>query len=110
MTQQPMATATQDGKARPGPSIDVRYVANLARLDLTEEEIATFQTQLSQVVDYVNAISGLNVEGVEPTAHAAPVRNVFRDDAVTAGLAREQAIANAPEHSADLFKVPKIVE
>lgn len=99
-----------DKQAEAAARIDVRYVANLARLQLTDEEIALFQSQISQVVEYVNEIRSLDVEGVEPTAHAVPVQNVFRDDVVTPGLDREQVIANAPEHSTDLFMVPKIVE
>lgn len=104
-----MTQAHQDTQ-QTGATIDVRYVANLARLNLTDAEVATFQAQLSQIVAYVNEIRALNVDGVEPTAHAAPVQNVFRDDVVVPGLEREQAIANAPEHSMDLFKVPTIVE
>ncbi len=91
-------------------SIDVRYVANLARLDLTDEEVATFQPQLDQIVRYVDEISGLDVEGVEPTAHAIAITNVFRDDAVTPGMERERLLANAPEQCEDLIRVPKIVE
>ena len=90
--------------------IDVRYVANLARLDLTDAEVLEFQGQLDHIVEYVNSIRGLDVEGVEPMAHATVVQNVFRDDVVKPGLAAETALANAPQHQSGLFMVPKIVE
>lgn len=103
----------KDAQHAPKPvadSIDVRYVANLARLDLTDAEVAIFQSQLEQIVGYVNEISGLDVEGVEPMAHAIAITNVFREDQVTPGMDREQLLANAPERSEDLIRVPKIVE
>lgn len=92
-----------------GP-IDVRYVASLARLQLTEEEMRKFQTQLEHILEYIHAIRQVDVTGVEPTAHAAPVLNVFRRDEVRPGLDREGVLRNAPEHSGDQFIVPKIVE
>ncbi len=104
-----MKNAHHDPKPAAG-SIDVRYVANLARLDLTEAEVATFQPQLDQIVGYVNEIRGIDVDGVEPTAHAIAITNVFREDEVTPGMEREQLLANAPERSEDLIRVPKIVE
>lgn len=104
MTQPQLTT-----KPAPG-TIDVRYVANLARLDLTEAEVATFQAQLGQIVGYVNEIRAVDVDGVEPMAHATAVQNVFREDVVKPSLDRDVVLANAPEHSPDLFRVPTIVE
>jgi len=89
--------------------IDVLYVAQLARLALTDEEIRTFQGQLEQIVDYVNTIQQVDVAGVEPMAHAVRVHNVFRQDEERKGLARETVLANAPEHDNEQFLVPKIV-
>ncbi len=99
-----------DEKQRAAEHMDVRYVAHLARLDLTDAEIARFQDQLDHIVTYFNALRGISVEGVEPTAHAVPISNVFREDEPRAGLDRETALANAPRQSNDLFMVPKIVE
>ncbi len=90
--------------------IDVRYVANLARIKLSDEEVETFQGQLEQIVEYVEKIGELDVSGIEPTSHAHPVQNVFRKDAVTESLARADVMANAPEQTDEQFKVPKIVE
>lgn len=91
-------------------TMDVSYVATLARLKLTPEEIAAFQTQLKQVLSYVEQLGALNLDGIEPTAHAAPQVNVFRDDEVTSSLPVEEATRNAPHRANDLFRVPKVVE
>jgi aspartyl-tRNA(Asn)/glutamyl-tRNA(Gln) amidotransferase subunit C len=92
------------------PAIDVDYVAHLARLHLTDEEIRTFQAQLSQIVDYVRKIDHLKLDGIEPTSHAHPVVNVLRRDEVRPGLDREAVLRNAPAVIQDQFMVPKIVE
>ena len=91
-------------------SIDVAYVANLARIALTEEERATFQAQLAQVVEYVRKIGELDTTDIDPTAHAVAVRNVFREDEVRPGLDRQTALDNAPATIQGQFKVPQIVE
>ncbi len=91
-------------------TIDVTYVARLARLYLSAEEIAAFQAQLGQILDYVQAIRSVDVTGVEPTAHAIRVQNVFREDAPAAGLPMEAILANAPQHADNQFLVPRIVE
>jgi aspartyl-tRNA(Asn)/glutamyl-tRNA(Gln) amidotransferase subunit C len=91
-------------------AIDVAYVAHLARLQLSPDEIATFQRQLNSIVDYFKAIREVDVEAVDPMAHAVRVQNVFRADDVRPGLDRELALANAPVHLDDQFLVPKIVE
>ena len=90
--------------------IDVRYVAKLARLQLSEEEARTFQPQLDGIVEYVRKLGALNLDGIEPTSHAHPVVNVFRRDEAREGLAREQVLRNAPAVVQDQFMVPKIVE
>lgn len=91
-------------------AIDVRYVAHLARLNLTDDEASEFESQIGRIVEYFGELRAIDVEAVEPTAHAAPISNVFRDDVVRPSLAREEALANAPEAAGDLFSVPQIVE
>ena len=91
-------------------SIDVAYVAHLARLQLTPEETATFQEQLGNIVGYVRKIDELDVTGMEPTAHAVRVDNVFREDKVKSGLDRDRVLENAPSCIQEQFQVPKIVE
>jgi aspartyl-tRNA(Asn)/glutamyl-tRNA(Gln) amidotransferase subunit C len=89
---------------------DVRYTAQLARLNLSEEEISTFQAQLSHVLDYVEKLRRVDVAGVEPTAHTSPVFNVFRADEPRDWFKPEDALANAPRQANGLFVVTKVVE
>ena len=89
---------------------DVRYTAQLARLHLSEEEIATFQQQLSQILAYVEKLEKVDVSGVEPTAHANAIFNVFRKDESRAWFTPEEALANAPRQANQLFIVPKVIE
>ncbi|MBN1671209.1 MAG: Asp-tRNA(Asn)/Glu-tRNA(Gln) amidotransferase subunit GatC [Kiritimatiellae bacterium] len=90
--------------------IDVGYVAHLARLRLDGEETATFQAQLDGILAYVNQLRELDVEGIEPTAHATLVQNVFRKDSARPGLDREKVLANAPRHGDGQFLVPRILD
>jgi aspartyl-tRNA(Asn)/glutamyl-tRNA(Gln) amidotransferase subunit C len=91
-------------------AFDVRYTAQLARLQLSEEEIAKFQTQLSQVLAYVEKLEQVDVSGVEPTAHANAVFNVFREDAPRDWFTPQDALSNAPRSANQLFIVPKVIE
>lgn len=90
--------------------IDVGYVAELARLDLSDEEKAVFQGQLEGIVKYVEKISSVNVDGVPPTMHGREIVNAFREDEVRASMDREQALSNAPRRTENEFYLPKIVE
>ena len=89
---------------------DVRYVAQLARLDLSDAEIAKFQSQLGQVLNYVEKLKQVDVSGVEPTAHANQVVNAFRDDEPRDWFTSKDALANAPRSANGLFVVPKVIE
>ena len=88
----------------------VRKVAKLARLDLTDAEVTEFAGQLSAILDYVARMNELNTEGVEPLAHCLPINNVFRDDKIKESLGTEKTLANAPQRDESFFKVPKILE
>ena len=90
--------------------IDVQYIARLARIKLSEEEIRTFQGQLEQIVGYVRKLQELDLEGVEPTAHVVPLCNVFRRDEPRPGLDSADVLRNAPHHENGQILVPKIVE
>jgi aspartyl-tRNA(Asn)/glutamyl-tRNA(Gln) amidotransferase subunit C len=89
---------------------DVAYVARLARLNLTAEETALFQTQLAQVLEHAAKLQELNLDGVEPAAHAIPAFNVFREDELQASLSQEEALRDAPRTANNLFIVTKVVE
>ena len=90
--------------------IDVAYVAELARLELTDEEKSVFQPQLEGIVSYVEKISEVPVDGVEPMMHGRHLVNVFREDSVRPSMDREAALANAPSRVGEEFLLPKIVE
>jgi len=90
--------------------LDVAYVAKLARINLTEDEAKIFQKQLDDVLKYVEKLREVDVTGVDHTAHALPVFNVFRDDAPREWFTVEQALSNAPRQANALFVVPKVVE
>lgn len=89
---------------------DVRYTAQLARLNLSDEEIFTFQTQLSHVLDYVEKLKEVDVSGVDATAHTSPVFNVFRADEPRQWFEPVEALANAPRQANGLFIVTKVLE
>ena len=90
--------------------MDVSYVANLARIDLTSEEEVLFQGQLDQVLEYVEQLAELDVSNVEPTAHAVPLVNVFRSDEPGMSLDNEVVAGNAPASRDGQVLVPKINE
>ena len=90
--------------------LDVAYVARLARINLTEDEEKTFQKQLEDVLKYVEKLRHLDVTGIDATAHALPVFNVFREDAPRDWFTAQQALTNAPRQANGLFIVPKVVE
>jgi len=90
--------------------IDVQYVAHLARIALSPEEQHKLGSQLGNILGYIEKLKEVDVAGVEPTAHAFPLVNVTRPDAVRPSLANEEALRNAPATANGLFIVPKIVE
>ena len=92
---------------------DVRYVAELAHLDLTPEEQAQFLTQLDSILEYVGQLNELDTSQVQPMAQvlAPQAENVtLREDAARPSLAADAALANAPEKGAGQFKVPKVID
>jgi len=90
--------------------LDVKYVATLARLKLTDEEARLFQEQLGHVLEYADKLREVDVSGIEAAAHAVPMFDVLRGDEARSWFNAEQALANAPRHANDLFIVPKVVE
>jgi aspartyl-tRNA(Asn)/glutamyl-tRNA(Gln) amidotransferase subunit C len=90
--------------------IDVGYVAQLARMNLSPAEKELFQRQLSDVLHYIEKLREVDVTQVEAATHAIPVFNVFREDKPRDWFSAEEALANAPRKSNNLFIVPKVVE
>jgi aspartyl-tRNA(Asn)/glutamyl-tRNA(Gln) amidotransferase subunit C len=88
---------------------DVEKVALLARLQLTDAELATMTQQLAQIVGYVDQLAEVDTAAIEPMAHAIELDNVFRDDQVAPSLPREEALANAPHHDERGYLVPAVL-
>ncbi len=84
----------------------VLHVARLARLELSEEEIARFEEQLSAILEAVGKVSELDLSGVEPTSHPLDLVNVLGDDEPHVSLGQEEALANAPDPDGGFFGVP----
>jgi aspartyl-tRNA(Asn)/glutamyl-tRNA(Gln) amidotransferase subunit C len=89
---------------------DVEHVARLARLALTDAELERMREQLSAILDYIDKLRALDIEGVEPTSHAVPIVNVMRDDEVVPSLPQDEMLANAPDRVGEMFRVPRIIE
>lgn len=90
--------------------IDIGHLATLARLNLKPDECTKFQEQIGEILAYVDKLSRLNVDGVEPMATALPMINVFRDDTPHKTLSRDDAMQNAPDKEGAFFKVPRIIQ
>ena len=84
-------------------------MATLARLDLSDEELEQFTGQLAAILDHAEDVAALDTEGVEPTAHPLPLRNVLRDDTVRPSLDRDEVLSQAPDAQDNMFRVPRIL-
>lgn len=92
-------------------SVDqVKHVAHLARLAVTEDEAEKFTRQLDQIITFAEQLNELDTENVEPTSHVLDIRNVMREDVAKPGLPNDEVLKNAPEHQDSQIKVPSIIE
>jgi aspartyl-tRNA(Asn)/glutamyl-tRNA(Gln) amidotransferase subunit C len=88
----------------------VRHVAKLARLKLTDADVARYASQLTAILGYVAQLKAVDVAGVDPMAHPLPLQNVLRDDVVEPALATDAVLANAPAKDGPYFAVPKVLD
>ncbi len=88
---------------------DVEHVAALARLSFSEEEKLKLTAQLNEILRYMEQLNTLDTSNVEPLSHVIEVQNVFREDVQRPSLPREEALKNAPSHTEEFFKVPKVI-
>jgi len=88
---------------------DVEYVADLAKLELTQEEKIKFQKELDNIIKYIDQLNELNTDNVPITSHVIPLKNVLREDKVLPSLAQDKALANAPQKKDGFFRVPKVI-
>lgn len=107
---EPATVGDSTAMAKPLTEAEVRHIATLSRLQLSDEEVAMMTEELSAIVGYVDQLSEVDVEGVVPTAHAVDVQNVFRDDTIRDSIGSDKALANAPEREGSFFKVPKVLD
>ena len=89
---------------------DVRHVARLARLALSDDELERMRAEMSAILDYMDKLRSLDTQGVEPTSHSIPLRNVMREDEPAPSSALDDMLANAPDRDGDTFRVPRIIE
>ena len=89
---------------------DVEHVARLSRLALSEAEAERMREQLSGILAYIDKLRALDTAGVEPTSHAVPVVNVFREDEPRPPFPVEDMLRNAPDRAGNFFRVPRIIE
>jgi aspartyl-tRNA(Asn)/glutamyl-tRNA(Gln) amidotransferase subunit C len=91
-------------------SEEVEHIAELARLELTGEEKASYREQLSAILDYVGRLQELDTKDIPPTSSVLPARSVLRPDRSRPGLTRQELLDNAPESEEGQFRVPPVLE
>jgi len=89
---------------------EVEHIANLARLELTDEEKAHYREQLSAILDYFSQLRELNTADIPPTSSVLPQRSALREDQPRPGLSLEELLRNEPDAEAGLFRVPPVLE
>jgi aspartyl-tRNA(Asn)/glutamyl-tRNA(Gln) amidotransferase subunit C len=88
---------------------DVRHVALLARLGLSDEQVTGLRGELNSILEHIDQLQHLDLEGVEPTTHAVPLVNAMRADVPKPSLPRDRALQNAPDQQDGAFLIPRIV-
>jgi aspartyl-tRNA(Asn)/glutamyl-tRNA(Gln) amidotransferase subunit C len=89
---------------------DVKHIARLSRLSMSDSEIEIFSGQLSSIIEYVEQLNSLDTGNIEPTSHVIPLKNVMRNDILLGSLDRKIALQNAPDATDKFYRVPKIIE
>ncbi len=89
---------------------EVKYIARLACLDYTDDEMLAFTEQFNTILRYIEKLNLLNTDDVEPLSHVIELSNVFREDEVQPSISRERALSNAPSASDVFFTVPKVIQ
>jgi len=88
----------------------VRYVANLARINLTDKELDKFSHQLNDILDYIDQLKEVDISKIPPTAHVLPIKNIKRKDEQKLSLNPKEVLKNAPSKEEASFKVPRVIE
>ena len=90
--------------------MDIEKVAKLARLHLSDDDKKRFESQLDQILTHIEQLNRVDTTGVEPTSHAIPIHNAFREDEIKPSFPREEVLGIAPAEEDGHFKVPRIIE
>jgi aspartyl-tRNA(Asn)/glutamyl-tRNA(Gln) amidotransferase subunit C len=88
----------------------VKHVANLARLEISDEEASMFTEHLSSIITFAEQLNEIDTDGIEPTTHVLDLKNVMRKDEPRQWITREEALKNAPDHKDGQYRVPSILE
>ena len=94
----------------PQTEINIQHAAKLARLKLTDAEAAEFQTQIANILDYMKHLEAHDLSNVEPTAHAMPVYDVWREDEPAESFSSQEALSNAPKKGSNQFLITRVIE
>ncbi|MEM9080642.1 MAG: Asp-tRNA(Asn)/Glu-tRNA(Gln) amidotransferase subunit GatC [Verrucomicrobiota bacterium] len=90
--------------------VSLTRIAELARLDLTEDELKTYESQIGSILEHIDTLKAINVDDVEPIAHPTPVYDVLRPDEALPGLPPEAFLQNTPDQAQGQLRVPKVVD
>jgi aspartyl-tRNA(Asn)/glutamyl-tRNA(Gln) amidotransferase subunit C len=88
---------------------EISHVANLARLNMSQEEVEAMARQLDEILTYVAKLNELDTEDIKPTTHAISIVNAFREDEVKSSLPKDKALANGPRQNGESFVVPRVI-
>ena len=91
-------------------SREVEYVANLARLEVTDSEKEKLTAQINDILLYIDKLNELDTKGVEPMSHAIAITNAFREDKILDSIGTENSSTNAPDARGEFFRVPKVID
>ena len=89
---------------------DVKHIANLSRLTVSDSEMDKFLEQFNQILNYADILQKVDTTGIEPSPYVIPLNNVLREDVAVQGVSHEDALKNAPEVQNGGFKVPRVIE
>jgi aspartyl-tRNA(Asn)/glutamyl-tRNA(Gln) amidotransferase subunit C len=90
--------------------LDIKYIAELARIELDRQELDRLGRQLKDILEFVNKLEELDVKDVPPTTHVLNLKNVFRQDRVLPSLSSQEVLKNAPSQKDGFFKVPRVIQ